>query len=150
MSLISAIMLFNYTKTFTAHCPFPHRCMNGYQRPLGRPSKMVGITCNGLASHPGAEVILLVTSCSVPCDGLEFHPGGSSDAPGYFMLRKLKCNFTNVKGRFQCNFYFCLTCLVQGDHFKLIFGAAREAGWYDPKVSRVDHVGFGVVLGEDK
>lgn len=38
----------------------------------------------------------------------------------------------------------------QGDHFKLIFGGAREAEWYDPKVTRVDHVGFGVVLGEDK
>ncbi|XP_058971454.2 arginine--tRNA ligase, cytoplasmic-like [Pocillopora verrucosa] len=38
----------------------------------------------------------------------------------------------------------------QGDHFKLIFGASREAGIYDPKVIRVDHVGFGVVLGEDK
>ena len=40
--------------------------------------------------------------------------------------------------------------LLQGDHFKLIFGGAREAEWYDPKVTRVDHVGFGVVLGEDK
>jgi len=39
---------------------------------------------------------------------------------------------------------------MQGDHFKLIFGAAREAEWYDPNVSRIDHVGFGVVLGEDK
>lgn len=38
----------------------------------------------------------------------------------------------------------------QGDHFKLIFGASREAGWYDPKKTRIDHVGFGVVLGEDK
>ncbi|KAK2184774.1 hypothetical protein NP493_253g02015 [Ridgeia piscesae] len=24
------------------------------------------------------------------------------------------------------------------------------AGWYDPKVTRVEHIGFGVVLGEDK
>lgn len=40
--------------------------------------------------------------------------------------------------------------LSKGDHFKLIFGASREAGIYDPKVIRVDHVGFGVVLGEDK
>lgn len=38
----------------------------------------------------------------------------------------------------------------QGDHFKLIFGASREAGWYDPTKTRIDHVGFGVVLGEDK
>lgn len=46
------------------------------------------------------------------------------------------------------NISFCL--VFQSDHFKLIFGASREAGWYDPKVTRIDHVGFGVVLGEDK
>lgn len=38
----------------------------------------------------------------------------------------------------------------QGDHFKQIFGAAEEAGWYDKTLHRVDHVSFGVVLGEDK
>ena len=31
-----------------------------------------------------------------------------------------------------------------------MFAAGRDAGWYDPKNTRVDHVGFGVVLGEDK
>ncbi|KAK3728943.1 hypothetical protein QZH41_016807 [Actinostola sp. cb2023] len=38
----------------------------------------------------------------------------------------------------------------QSSHFDLIFGASREAGVYDPRSVRVDHVGFGVVLGEDK
>jgi len=38
----------------------------------------------------------------------------------------------------------------QGDHFKTIFGVGRKLGWYDPSVTRVDHVAFGVVLGEDK
>jgi len=38
----------------------------------------------------------------------------------------------------------------QGDHFKQIFGGAQEAGWYNPTAKRVDHVSFGVVLGEDK
>ncbi|EDO40756.1 predicted protein [Nematostella vectensis] len=38
----------------------------------------------------------------------------------------------------------------QSGHFDLVFGAAREAGIYDPKRTRVDHVGFGVVLGEDR
>ena len=39
---------------------------------------------------------------------------------------------------------------MQATHFQLIFGAGREAGWYDPQRQRVDHVSFGVVLGEDK
>merc|ERR1719494_20975 len=38
----------------------------------------------------------------------------------------------------------------QGDHFKTIYKAAQEAGWYNPTCTRVDHVTFGVVLGEDK
>ncbi|KAM6985842.1 arginine--tRNA ligase, cytoplasmic [Aplochiton taeniatus] len=38
----------------------------------------------------------------------------------------------------------------QGTHFQLVFAAAQLIGWYDPKVTRVEHAGFGVVLGEDK
>ncbi|KAF4077607.1 hypothetical protein AMELA_G00210010 [Ameiurus melas] len=38
----------------------------------------------------------------------------------------------------------------QATHFQVVFAAARAIGWYDPKVTRVEHAGFGVVLGEDK
>ncbi|KAF7648839.1 hypothetical protein LDENG_00151030 [Lucifuga dentata] len=38
----------------------------------------------------------------------------------------------------------------QSSHFQLVFGAAQLIGWYDPQVTRVEHAGFGVVLGEDK
>ncbi|GAB6033276.1 Arginine--tRNA ligase, cytoplasmic [Chamberlinius hualienensis] len=38
----------------------------------------------------------------------------------------------------------------QGDHFQILYKCAQQAGWYDPKVTRVEHAGFGVVLGEDK
>uniref|UniRef100_A0A8C7N276 Arginine--tRNA ligase, cytoplasmic n=1 Tax=Oncorhynchus kisutch TaxID=8019 RepID=A0A8C7N276_ONCKI len=38
----------------------------------------------------------------------------------------------------------------QGTHFQVVFAAAQMIGWYDPKVTRVEHAGFGVVLGEDK
>jgi len=41
----------------------------------------------------------------------------------------------------------------QAQHFEGVFGAARRAGWLPPAGSgdgpRVDHVGFGLVLGED-
>lgn len=39
---------------------------------------------------------------------------------------------------------------AQGSHFQVVFAAAQMFGWYDPKVTRVEHAGFGVVLGEDK
>uniref|UniRef100_A0A3Q2UJH5 Arginine--tRNA ligase, cytoplasmic n=1 Tax=Fundulus heteroclitus TaxID=8078 RepID=A0A3Q2UJH5_FUNHE len=38
----------------------------------------------------------------------------------------------------------------QGTHFQVIFAAGQMIGWYDPQVTRVEHAGFGVVLGEDK
>ncbi|XP_032108593.1 arginine--tRNA ligase, cytoplasmic [Sapajus apella] len=38
----------------------------------------------------------------------------------------------------------------QSVHFQTVFAAAQMIGWYDPKVTRVSHAGFGVVLGEDK
>ena len=36
----------------------------------------------------------------------------------------------------------------QALHFQQVFAAAREAGWVGE--TRLDHVGFGVVQGEDK
>ncbi|MCI4386309.1 hypothetical protein PGIGA_G00060930 [Pangasianodon gigas] len=38
----------------------------------------------------------------------------------------------------------------QAIHFQVVFAAARMIGWYDPNVTRVEHAGFGVVLGEDR
>ena len=38
----------------------------------------------------------------------------------------------------------------QALHMDGIFAVAQKAGFYDPKTTRVEHVGFGVVLGEDK
>lgn len=38
----------------------------------------------------------------------------------------------------------------QGTHFETIYAAAQKAGWYSPNLVRVEHVGFGVVLGEDR
>lgn len=37
----------------------------------------------------------------------------------------------------------------QYPHFELIFAAAQLSGWHNPPRTRLDHAGFGVVLGED-
>lgn len=42
-----------------------------------------------------------------------------------------------------------VTDVGQWTHFKTIFDCAQVAGIYDPKKTRIDHVGFGLVLGED-
>ncbi|KAK0042697.1 arginine--tRNA ligase cytoplasmic [Biomphalaria pfeifferi] len=38
----------------------------------------------------------------------------------------------------------------QSTHLESIYAAARKLGWVDPSKHRIDHVGFGLVLGEDK
>lgn len=38
----------------------------------------------------------------------------------------------------------------QAIHLNGVFQMGAKAGWFDPQVTRVEHVGFGVVLGEDK
>ena len=38
----------------------------------------------------------------------------------------------------------------QSLHFDTVFAAGQLVGWYDQANIRVDHVGFGVVLGTDK
>lgn len=38
----------------------------------------------------------------------------------------------------------------QATHFATLFACAKKADLLDDKLHRVDHVGFGVVLGEDK
>lgn len=38
----------------------------------------------------------------------------------------------------------------QNLHFETIYAAARDLGWYTPKEKRVEHVTFGLVLGEDR
>ncbi|CAJ1371983.1 unnamed protein product [Effrenium voratum] len=43
-----------------------------------------------------------------------------------------------------------VTDLGQEQHFHMIFDAAKQAGWHTPPFTRCDHMGFGVVQGEDK
>lgn len=42
-----------------------------------------------------------------------------------------------------------ITDMGQSLHFKLVFKAAERAGWWQPEKTRIDHVGFGLVLGAD-
>lgn len=43
-----------------------------------------------------------------------------------------------------------ITDMGQESHFHMIFDAARQAGWHVEGITRCDHMGFGVVQGDDK
>ena len=38
----------------------------------------------------------------------------------------------------------------QSLHLRLVFEGAKKAGWTDPAQHRIDHVGFGIVCGDDR
>lgn len=42
-----------------------------------------------------------------------------------------------------------ITDFSQGDHFKMCYLAAEKIGWVDPKKHKLEHIGFGTVMGED-
>ena len=49
----------------------------------------------------------------------------------------------------KCDRLIYITDIGQQLHFNLVFEAAKLAGWHVPPKTRVDHMGFGLVLGED-
>lgn len=42
-----------------------------------------------------------------------------------------------------------ITDFTQGDHFRMVFAAAKKIGWVTDESHRLDHIGFGTVQGED-
>ncbi|DAZ94128.1 TPA: hypothetical protein N0F65_010372 [Lagenidium giganteum] len=55
----------------------------------------------------------------------------------WYRLHKIKAGWVIV-----------YTDYTQSDHFKLLFEVGKMSGIYDPKIHRVDHVGFGTVNDE--
>ncbi|KAJ9575529.1 hypothetical protein L9F63_007599 [Diploptera punctata] len=53
-------------------------------------------------------------------------------------------------GEEKADWLIYVTDAGQAIHFQILFKCAEHAGIYDPSKVRVDHVPFGVVLGEDK
>jgi arginyl-tRNA synthetase len=49
----------------------------------------------------------------------------------------------------QCDRVIYVTDSGQATHFYAIFDAAKAVGWHQPPRTRMDHAGFGVVLGPD-
>ena len=64
-TLDEVIVLCSWERHFTLTVPFYPLSINRCQLTVGQGNlmKFWGVTCDGLASHPGGVVILLVTSC---------------------------------------------------------------------------------------
>ncbi|CAO1420733.1 unnamed protein product [Diamesa hyperborea] len=94
-------------------------------------------------------------------DGRKIMWGAEGDDYGGIPLTIIKSDggFTydtsdmaTIKQRLQeekADWIIYITDSGQQTHFKAIFSCAKRAGILDQEKTRIDHVGFGVVLGED-
>ena len=60
---LGVIVLCYWATHVTLTVSLSTRSINGYDELLGQPDKLLGVTCDGLASHPELEAIHLVASC---------------------------------------------------------------------------------------
>ncbi|GAB1599957.1 arginine--tRNA ligase, cytoplasmic-like [Argonauta hians] len=95
-----------------------------------------------LVSEDGMKVIFTKTH-KVPLIVVKSDGGFTYDTSD---LTALKQRLYEEKG----NWLIYVTDAGQSSHFSTFFEAAEMLGFYDPSVVRLQHVPFGVVLGEDK
>uniref|UniRef100_A0A667FXX4 Arginine--tRNA ligase, cytoplasmic n=1 Tax=Lynx canadensis TaxID=61383 RepID=A0A667FXX4_LYNCA len=97
----------------------------------------------GFVQVDDGRKIVFVPGCSVPLTIVKSDGGYTYDTSD---LAAIKQRLFEEKA----DMIIYVVDSGQSVHFQTIFGAAQMIGWYDPKVTRVFHAGFGVVLGEDK
>ncbi|KAI5774563.1 RARS1 [Gulo gulo luscus] len=97
----------------------------------------------GFVQVDDGRKIVFVPGCSIPLTIVKSDGGYTYDTSD---LAALKQRLLEEKA----DMVIYVVDSGQSVHFQTVFGAAQMAGWYDPKVTRVSHAGFGVVLGEDK
>ncbi|CAI9725457.1 arginine--tRNA ligase, cytoplasmic [Octopus vulgaris] len=95
-----------------------------------------------LVSEEGMKVIFTPNQ-KVPLIVVKSDGGFTYDTSD---LAAIKQRLFEEKG----NWLIYVTDAGQSTHFTTLFEAAEMLGWYDKSVVRCQHVGFGVVLGEDK
>lgn len=97
----------------------------------------------GFVQMDDGRKIVFVPGCSIPLTIVKSDGGYTYDTSD---LAAIKQRLFEEKA----NMIIYVVDSGQSVHFQTIFAAAQMIGWYDPKVTRVSHAGFGVVLGEDK
>ncbi|RXM91517.1 Arginine--tRNA ligase, cytoplasmic [Acipenser ruthenus] len=100
-------------------------------------------SCAGLVQVDEGRRVVFAPGCAVPLTVVKSDGGYTYDTSDLAALRHRLFEE-------KADIIIYVTDSGQAGHFQIIFAAAQMIGWYDPKVTRVEHAGFGVVLGEDK
>lgn len=110
-------------------------------------SRMVNVVeelkAGNFLTEEDGRLVMFPTGCEVPLTVVKSDGGNTYDTSD---LAALKQRLFEEKAD------WCIYVIDSGQslHIETIFAAARDLKWYDPSKQRVEHVGFGLVLGEDK
>ncbi|MGH0185464.1 UNVERIFIED_CONTAM: hypothetical protein FKN15_018005 [Acipenser sinensis] len=97
----------------------------------------------GLVQVDEGRRVVFAPGCAVPLTVVKSDGGYTYDTSDLAALRHRLFEE-------KADIIIYVTDSGQAGHFQIVFAAAQMIGWFDPKVTRVEHAGFGVVLGEDK
>lgn len=95
-----------------------------------------------MLEHDDGREIMFAPGCEIPLTVVKSDGGFTYDTSD---MAALKQRIEEEKAEW----IVYVADLGQAVHFKTVFACAKKAGWV-PANTRIDHVGFGVVLGEDK
>ncbi|XP_021925431.1 arginine--tRNA ligase, cytoplasmic isoform X2 [Zootermopsis nevadensis] len=100
---------------------------------------------NGFLEEDGGRKVMwgALSKDSIPFTIVKSDGGFTYDTSD---LATIKQRIEEEKG----DWLIYVTDAGQATHFQVLWGCAERAGILNPSHVRVDHVGFGVVLGEDK
>ncbi|CCD65758.1 putative arginine--tRNA ligase, cytoplasmic [Caenorhabditis elegans] len=87
--------------------------------------------------------IMFPTGCDIPLTVVKSDGGFTYDTSD---LAALKYRMLEEK----CDWNIYVVDSGQSLHLETVYAAGRDFGWYDESIQRVEHVAFGLVLGDDK
>ncbi|XP_061183616.1 arginine--tRNA ligase, cytoplasmic-like [Saccostrea echinata] len=97
----------------------------------------------GKLEYDEGRQIMYVPGCPVPMTIVKSDGGFTYDTSD---MAAIKQRLHDEKG----DWLIYVVDAGQGTHLQTVYAAAEHLGWYNSKLTRVEHVAFGVVLGEDK
>lgn len=106
-------------------------------------SLMAQLSAQGNLTEDEGRKIYFPKGCEIPLTLIKSDGGYTYDTSDLACLKQ-RVSEENA------DVILYVTDAGQATHFQVVFAAARELGIYDPEKVRVEHVPFGVVLGQDK
>ncbi|XP_041357238.1 arginine--tRNA ligase, cytoplasmic-like [Gigantopelta aegis] len=98
---------------------------------------------NGFLKKEEGRMVMFVPGESVPLTVVKSDGGFTYDTSDLAAIRQRLIDE-------KADWIIYVVDSGQALHLNTIFAAAELVGWSSPQLHRVEHVGFGVVLGEDK